>query len=99
MDIFTPPQIKEKRPPGRRSKCSVEYQVMIAKKVAEEGMTYREAAMIPAADEVTTYLIATNDGKLFEVEVFFDYVATLPTPTNPGIPMPIADILSTKSLN
>ena len=44
MDIFTPPQIKEKSPPGRPSKCSVEYQVMIAKKVVEEGMTYREAA-------------------------------------------------------
>ncbi len=44
MDIFMPPHLKEKRPPGRRAKCSVEYQVMIAKKVVEEGMTYREAA-------------------------------------------------------
>jgi len=39
-----PPPINEKRPPGRQAKCSVEYQVMIAKKVVEEGMTYREAA-------------------------------------------------------
>jgi transposase len=44
MEIFTPPFVKEKRPPGRRSKVSVEYQSMIARKVIEEGMTYREAA-------------------------------------------------------
>jgi transposase len=44
MEIFTPPTIKEKRPPGRRSKHSVEYQMMVARKCTEEGMTYREAA-------------------------------------------------------
>ena len=44
MEIFTPPAIKEKRPPGRQSKSSVEYQVMIARKCVEAGMTYREAA-------------------------------------------------------
>jgi transposase len=44
MDIFTPPHVKEKLPPGRRAKCSVEYQTMIARKCVEEGMTYREAA-------------------------------------------------------
>ena len=44
MEIFTPPSVKEKRPPGRQSKSSVEYQVMIARKCVEEGMTYREAA-------------------------------------------------------
>ncbi len=44
MEIFTPPTVKEKRPPGRQSKSSIEYQVMIARKCIEEGMTYREAA-------------------------------------------------------
>jgi transposase len=44
MEIFTPPEVREKRPPGRQPKCSVDYQVMIAKKVVDEGMTYREAA-------------------------------------------------------
>src|SRR5665213_2478483 len=43
MEIFTPPEVKEKRPPGRRSKHSESYQLMVAKKVVEEGMTYREA--------------------------------------------------------
>lgn len=44
MDIFTPPLIKEKRPPGRRAKHSVEFQMMVARKCVEEKMTYREAA-------------------------------------------------------
>ena len=44
MEIFTPPEVKEKRPPGRRAKHSPEYRMMVAKKCVEEGMTYREAA-------------------------------------------------------
>ena len=44
MDIFTPPQVKDKRPPGRQPKHSMEYQMMVARKCVEEGMTYREAA-------------------------------------------------------
>jgi transposase len=44
MNTFVPPIIKEKRPPGRRSNVSVEYQIMIARKCIDEGMTYREAA-------------------------------------------------------
>lgn len=48
METFTPPQIKEKRLPGRQAKCSVEYQVMIAKKVVEEGMSYRGASLAVA---------------------------------------------------
>lgn len=44
MEIFTPPQVKEKRPPGRRAKHSPEYRLMVARKCVEEGMTYREAA-------------------------------------------------------
>jgi len=43
MDILTPPDVKEKRPPGRRPKYSVAYMQMVALKVVEEGMTYREA--------------------------------------------------------
>ncbi|MNK51256.1 hypothetical protein D3C87_701540 [compost metagenome] len=44
MEIFAPPEVKEKRPPGRRPKHSQEYMLMIAKKCCDEGMTYREAA-------------------------------------------------------
>ncbi len=44
MEIFTPPLVKEKRPPGRRAKHSPEYRTMVAKKCLEGGMTYREAA-------------------------------------------------------
>jgi len=43
MEIFTPPELKEKRPPGRRSKHSETYQLMVAKKLVEDGMSYREA--------------------------------------------------------
>lgn len=34
MEIFTPPEVKEKRPPGRRPKHSQEYMLMIAKSAA-----------------------------------------------------------------
>lgn len=43
MEIFTSPDVKEKRPPGRRSKHSPSYQLMVAQKVVDDGMTYREA--------------------------------------------------------
>lgn len=43
MEIFTPPEVKPKRPPGRRSKHSESFQAMVAKRILEEGMTYREA--------------------------------------------------------
>lgn len=43
MEIFNPPQVKEKRPPGRQPRHSVEYRMMVARKV-DEGMSYREAA-------------------------------------------------------
>lgn len=44
MEIFSPPQVKEKRPPGRQAKHSPEYRMMVARKCVDEGMTYREAA-------------------------------------------------------
>ncbi len=44
MEIFNPPQVKEKRPPGRQAKHTPEYRMMVARKCVEEGMTYREAA-------------------------------------------------------
>lgn len=43
MEIFTPPNVIPKRPPGRQAKHSPEYRLMVAKKVVEEGMSYREA--------------------------------------------------------
>jgi hypothetical protein len=43
MEIFTPPVVKEKRPPGRRSKHTEAFQMMVAKKVVGDGMPYREA--------------------------------------------------------
>jgi transposase len=44
MEVFNPPLVKEKRPPGRQPTHSQEYMHMVARKVVEEGMTYREAA-------------------------------------------------------
>jgi transposase-like protein len=44
MEVFTPPDVKEKRPPGRRPKHSQEYMLMIARKCCDDGMSYREAA-------------------------------------------------------
>jgi transposase len=43
MDILSPPEVKEKRPPGRRPKYSASYMQMVGMKVVEEGMSYREA--------------------------------------------------------
>jgi transposase-like protein len=44
MEIFTPPNVVPKRPPGRMPRHSPEYRMMVAKKVVEEGMSYREAS-------------------------------------------------------
>jgi len=43
MEIFSTPDVKPKRPQGRQSKHSESFQMMVAKKVLEGGMTYREA--------------------------------------------------------
>ena len=43
MEIFNPPPVKEKRPPGRQAKHSVEFMIMVARKVIEGEMSYREA--------------------------------------------------------
>jgi len=43
MEILTPPEVREKRPPGRRAKYGPSYMMMVAKKVVEDGMSYREA--------------------------------------------------------
>lgn len=39
---YAPP--KEKKPHGREPKFSIEYMMMVVKKVEDEGMTYREAS-------------------------------------------------------
>lgn len=44
MEIFNPPNVKPKQPPGRILRHSVEYRIMVARKVIEEKMTYRDAA-------------------------------------------------------
>jgi transposase len=44
MDIYSTPDVKPKRPPGRQPKHSQEYRMMIAKKVVEGNMSYRKAA-------------------------------------------------------
>ena len=46
MEVFTPPPYREKRPNGRPSKLSTEMRLMVAKKVIEKEMTYREAAKL-----------------------------------------------------
>ena len=57
MEIFTPPEVREKRPPGRRAKHSPEYRMMVAKKCVEEGMTYREAASTFGLSHGSVYAI------------------------------------------
>jgi transposase len=57
MEIFSPPQVKEKRPPGRQPKHSEEYRMMVARKVVEEGMTYREAATTFNLSHGTVYQV------------------------------------------
>ena len=44
METFTPPPYREKRPPGRQPKHSVEFRLMVGKKVIEQDLSYREAA-------------------------------------------------------
>jgi transposase len=44
MEVFMPPDVRPKRPHGRRSKHSESFQLMVAKKVVDERMSYRDAA-------------------------------------------------------
>lgn len=44
MDIYRKKRPKEKLPPGRQPKWTPEFMEMVAKKVVEDGMTYRQAA-------------------------------------------------------
>jgi transposase len=46
MDIVNTVLPKEKNPQGRAPKFSVEYYMMMAKRVVEEGLTFREASKI-----------------------------------------------------
>lgn len=46
MDIVNKVLPKEKNPTGRAPKYSVEYYMMMAKQVVEDGLTYRDAAKI-----------------------------------------------------
>jgi len=44
VEIKIPPTPKEKRPTGRAPNYSPEYYMMMAKRVVDEGMSYREAS-------------------------------------------------------
>lgn len=44
MDIYRKQAPREKRPPGRLPTFTSEYMFMVAEKVVEDGMKYREAA-------------------------------------------------------
>jgi transposase-like protein len=44
MEVFRKHPPKEKRPTGKPPLWTTEYMFMVAQKVVEEGMTYREAA-------------------------------------------------------
>lgn len=46
MEIKNPILPKEKNPTGRAPRYSVEYYMMMAKQVVDEGLTYRQAAQI-----------------------------------------------------
>lgn len=43
MEIYRRRPPKEKRPSGREPKFTIEYMTMVARKVADEGMTYDQA--------------------------------------------------------
>lgn len=43
MEVFMPPNVKPKRPPGRQSRHSESFQLMVAKKVVDDQMSYRDA--------------------------------------------------------
>jgi transposase len=44
MEVFGKKKLKEKVPPGRQPKYSQEYMMMVARKVVEKELSYREAA-------------------------------------------------------
>ena len=46
MEAFTPPPYREKRANGRPSKLSTEMRMIVAKKVIDKEMTFREAAQL-----------------------------------------------------
>jgi hypothetical protein len=43
MEILSPPDVRPKRPPGRKPKHSESFRWMVAQKVCKDGMSYREA--------------------------------------------------------
>ena len=46
MEVFRKQPIKTKKTPGRQPKFTEEFMTMVASKVADEGMTFREASKI-----------------------------------------------------
>lgn len=51
MEVFRPKPIKIKRPPGRQPKHTLEFMVMVARKVVDEKMTYSEASKVFGVSE------------------------------------------------
>src|ERR1035437_1197186 len=66
MEIFTPPEVRPKRTPGRRSKHSESYQMVVAKKMIDEGISYREAASTYGLSHgsISNIIRKYRDGKL-----------------------------------
>jgi transposase len=46
MEVYAPKRIKEKLPSGRQPKFTLEYMMMVARRVVEEKLTIREAAKL-----------------------------------------------------
>jgi transposase-like protein len=55
MEIFAPKRVKEKAPQGRQPQWTQEFMMMVAKKVIDEKMTYREAGKIFGISHGTVY--------------------------------------------
>jgi transposase len=66
MEIKNPPIFKEKKQPGRTSKFTPEYYMMMAKHIVEDKLTFREAAKIYNVSHGTVYhwLKLYKSGKL-----------------------------------
>jgi transposase len=46
MEVFEQKKVKEKLPPGRQPKHTLEFMMMVAKQVVEKELSYREASKL-----------------------------------------------------
>ena len=66
MEVFTKVKPKEKKISGRRPKWTPEYKHMVAQKVVEEGMKFREAAKIFGMSTIPTHNLMKSCDKMIQ---------------------------------